>query len=88
MIVEHFKSKEFALKIIEILNRQYEQETLKKIIPRKKYREIKYNKISESNIGRHWYNNGIENRFCYECPEGFNSGMLYERKSDAKSKNL
>ena len=26
--------------------------------------------------GRHWYNNGKENKYCYECPEGFVSGML------------
>ena len=26
--------------------------------------------------GRHWYNNGKENKFCYECPEGFIPGML------------
>ena len=26
--------------------------------------------------GRHWYNNGTEQRFCFECPEGFNPGML------------
>ena len=39
-------------------------------------------KISEAhkgnkyNLGRHWYNNGKENKFCYECPEGFVPGML------------
>ena len=26
--------------------------------------------------GRHWYNNGKENKYCYECPEGFVPGML------------
>ena len=26
--------------------------------------------------GRHWYNNGKENKYCYECPEGFFPGML------------
>ena len=26
--------------------------------------------------GRHWYNNGKENKYCYECPEGFTPGML------------
>lgn len=26
--------------------------------------------------GRHWYNNGKENKLCYECPEGFVPGML------------
>ena len=37
-------------------------------------------KISEAvrinSIGRRWYNNGKENKFCYECPEGFVPGML------------
>ena len=37
-------------------------------------------KISEANrinrTGRHWYNNGKENKFCYECPEGFIPGRL------------
>lgn len=27
--------------------------------------------------GRHWYNNGKENKYCYECPEGFVPGMLH-----------
>ena len=26
--------------------------------------------------GRHWYNNGKENKYCYECPPGFMPGML------------
>ena len=37
-------------------------------------------KISEAartnSIGRHWFNNGKENKFCYECPDGFVPGML------------
>ena len=37
-------------------------------------------KISEANrinrTGRHWYNNGKENKFCYECPDGFVPGRL------------
>lgn len=34
------------------------------------------NKMSEARKGKHWYNNGKENKFCYECPEGFVAGML------------
>lgn len=34
------------------------------------------NKTAESNRGKHWYNNGKENKYCYECPDGFVSGML------------
>ena len=26
--------------------------------------------------GMHWFNNGKENKYCYECPEGFVAGML------------
>ena len=26
--------------------------------------------------GRHWYNNGKENKYCYECPDSFVPGML------------
>ena len=33
-------------------------------------------KIGAASIGKHWYNNGKENRFCFECPEGFVLGML------------
>ena len=33
-------------------------------------------KMSEAQKGRHWYNNGKENRFCFECPEGFIPGRL------------
>ena len=33
-------------------------------------------KTAEANRGKHWYNNGKENKFCYECPDGFIPGML------------
>ena len=33
-------------------------------------------KTAEANRGKHWYNDGEINKFCYECPEGFVSGML------------
>lgn len=40
-------------------------------------------KIAEAarinSTGRHWYNNGKENKFCYECPDGFIPGMLYRK---------
>ena len=32
--------------------------------------------VRVNSMGRHWYNNGKENKFCYECPEGFVAGML------------
>lgn len=33
-------------------------------------------KIGAASIGKHWYNNGKENRFCFKCPDGFIPGML------------
>ena len=46
----------------------------------KHHTEETKNKIAEAarvnSIGRHWYNNGKENKFCYECPDGFVPGML------------
>ena len=49
----------------------------------KKHSEESKKKMAEAhkgkNIwirGRRWYNNGKENKYCYECPEGFVSGML------------
>lgn len=33
-------------------------------------------KISEAQKGKHWYNNGETEKFCYECPEGFVIGRL------------
>ena len=32
--------------------------------------------MSESKIGRKWYNNGQEEIFCYSCPENFTLGRL------------
>ena len=31
-------------------------------------------KMSEARKGKHWYNNGMQNVFAYECPEGFVQG--------------
>lgn len=44
----------------------YTQETLKKISEA----------ATERNRGKHWYNNGKINKFCYECPEGFELGKI------------
>lgn len=38
-------------------------------------KEIK-DKISKNIMGKHWYNNGIVNRFSFECPDGFVKGRL------------
>ena len=29
-----------------------------------------------NSTGRHWYHNDKENKFCYECPPGYEPGML------------
>ena len=57
----------------------------------KKRSEETKKKISEThkgkNIwtrGRHWYNNGKENKFCYECPDGFVPGKLLIYKETEK----
>ena len=48
----------------------------------KKHSEEHNRKISEAMKGNtyakgmHWYNNGKENKYCYECPPGFIPGML------------
>lgn len=47
-------------------NNVYTKETRKKMAEAAKVR----------NKGKHWYNNGKENKFCYECPDGFVSGRL------------
>lgn len=34
------------------------------------------NKIGEASRGKHWYNNGKETKFCFDCPPGFVPGRL------------
>lgn len=34
------------------------------------------NKVAEANRGKHWYNNGKETKFCFDCPPGFVPGRL------------
>lgn len=34
------------------------------------------NKVAEANRGKHWYNNGKETKFCFDCPPGFAPGRL------------
>ena len=61
------------------------EETKKKMSEAKKGKLISEehkNKISEANKGNsyakgmHWFNNGKENKYCYECPEGFVPGKI------------
>ena len=32
--------------------------------------------MSAAQKGKHWYTNGKETKFCYECPPGFTPGRL------------
>ena len=60
------------------------EETKKKISEaQKNMSEETKKKMSEARkgennqaYGKHWYNNGKENKFCHECPPGFVPGML------------
>lgn len=61
------------------------EETKKKISDahKGKYLSAEHKKkISEANKGNtyakgmHWFNNGKENKYCYECPEGFVPGRI------------
>lgn len=40
-------------------------------------------KLSDAIKGRHWFNNGIEETQCYECPEGWHKGRLKFNKKQA-----
>ena len=49
----------------------------------KKFSEEHKKKIGTANKGkntwtrgRHWFNNGKENKYCYKCPDGFTPGRL------------
>ena len=42
----------------------------------KRLSEETKNKMSLQKTGRHWYNDGKVNKFCYECPDGFTPGRL------------
>ena len=86
--VLHNKGKKFSeehKKKIGVANKgkKLSEETKRKICEakkniseetRKKIAEIK--KGNTNTKGRRWFNNGKENKYCYECPDGFTPGML------------
>ena len=41
-----------------------------------KRRNSEAHKGNTNTKGRHWFNNGKENKYCYECPPGFAPGVL------------
>lgn len=63
--------------ILHNLGSHQTEKTKNKISEKKKGRlqtkEEKRKQI-EAQMGKHWYNNGEINKFCYKCPEGFVEG--------------
>ena len=39
----------------------------------------KGNTYGKANRGKHWFNNGKETKFCFECPPGFTTGRLLRK---------
>lgn len=37
-------------------------------------------KLRDAKIGKHWYTDGIHNKFCKECPDGFVIGFTKNKK--------
>ena len=82
---KHF-SEEHKMKIgAAMKGKKSSEETKKKLSEAhkgKKHSEEAKMKMSAAkkgnkvNKGRHWFNNGKENKFCYECPEGFVPGRI------------
>ena len=74
-----FASEETKKKISEgSKGKKLSEETKRKIGEVNKGKNIgnKY-ALGNTNVrGRHWFNNGKENKFCYECPPGFVPGIL------------
>ena len=57
--------------------KHHSEETRKKISEAhkgKNHSDETRKKMSEAHKGKHWYNNGMQNVFTYECPEGFVQG--------------
>ena len=58
--------------------KKFSEETRKKMREAHKGKNIGNKNAlgNKNNLGKHWYNNGKENKFCYECPDGFVPGIL------------
>ena len=58
--------------------RKHTDETLDKMSKahRIKLSDETKKKMSKIRKGRHWFNNGIEQKMCYECPEGWQPGRI------------
>lgn len=64
------KSNEHKSKISEALTgRKFSNEHKNKL------KEVNTGKGNPA-FGKHWYNNGVETKFCYKCPDGYVSGRI------------
>ena len=59
-----------------MLGKRHSEESKKKMSEAQKGKHIG----NTASKGMHWYNNGKENKFCFECPDGFVSGRIYKTK--------
>ena len=60
--------------------RKHIDETLDKISRKgTKLSDETKKKMSKIRKGRHWFNNGIEQKWCYECPEGWQPGRIKQK---------
>ena len=55
-----------------MLGKRHSEESKKKMSEAQKGKHIG----NTASKGMHWYNNGKENKFCFECPDGFVPGRL------------
>lgn len=44
-------------------------------------------KLSKGSTGMHWFNNGVENKMAFECPDGFWPGRVYKNKPTGRPKS-
>ena len=62
--------------------KHHSEETRKKMREAQKGRQFseetrkKMSEAHKDHKGKHWYNNGKENKFCFECPDGFIPGRI------------
>ena len=71
-------SKESRKKISEAFKGRYIGRTPTWLVGKHLSDETK-KKLSIAKKGRHWFNNGIENVWTFECPEGFVKGILKKK---------
>ena len=75
------KDKKYRKKISDTVKELYKDPN--SVYNSEEYRE----KLRKSSTGRHWYNNGKENKFTYKCPKGFKPGFIKYKQTKKKNKN-